>query len=91
MAHDASIDQPKHFPANFDVRFAEYLKHLIAVCLDNLPACRLALKWLVDNVENDREKRDAEAKLLMWDDGSAQVWLSALIYDVCVIFTTLQK
>lgn len=79
-----------HFPNFSEVRFAEHLKNLIGVSLNNLKWCRMVWRFLVN--EGDKcEKAEASGFLKVWDQSALQVWLSALMYDITNIFTSLEK
>lgn len=82
--------KPLHFPRFFEVRFAEHLKDLLAACLSNLNWCRSVWESLQNEGER-REKAEATGFLNTWKSGSMQLWLSGLMFDVCCVFTSLEK
>ncbi|CAB3977527.1 E3 SUMO- ligase KIAA1586-like isoform X2, partial [Paramuricea clavata] len=81
------------FPKHFDVRFSEHTRNLLNAVLHNLDAARRVWQDMVDGTieSNSKEKQMAKGFIEKWYKGSRQVWLTAVMFDLCTIFKTLQK
>ena len=77
------------FPAHFEVRFAEHLQCCRAV-LTNLDACRAVWTQVAEGTAKG-PKNEAVGFLKRWREDGTTVRLTAVMHDICVIFTHLQK
>jgi hypothetical protein len=90
-ADDGKSSKILAFPAHHEVRFAEHLQALVKAALHNLSACRRAWRILKDDADlAPQEKAKAEGFLNVWSEGSVQMKLRALMYDICDIYYCLQ-
>jgi hypothetical protein len=78
------------FPAFFEVRFAEHLHNLIHAVLGNMEA--MMEHWTqLSNSTDKRDKNEAIGFINTWKEGEAQLFITAVMGDVCRIFQQLQK
>ena len=80
------------FPKHFEVRFAEHTLNVLKAVLHNLEAAiNVWTKMCDGTIPTERtEKQMAQGFLRKWEKGSLQLWLTAVIYDLCNIFKILQ-
>ena len=84
------LPDAKEFAAYFEVRFAEHLSQVINTVLHNLESCMEVWKCIQEG--SDRLKRDqdeARGFLTVWNQNGLQVFLTAIIGDVCRIIVVL--
>jgi len=81
------------FPKHFEVRFAEHTLNLLNAVLHNLEAGeKMFQKMISGTVTSERNERSMVQGLLSkWKAGSQQLWLTVVMYDLCVIFQRIQK
>ncbi|CAB3996163.1 Hypothetical predicted protein [Paramuricea clavata] len=82
------------YPRHFEVRFAERTCTLLKAILHNLNASRKLWSNISDKIlpsDSNVEIQQATGFCNKWHKGSRQVWLTALMYDVCQVFKELQQ
>ena len=78
------------FPAHFEVRFAEHHLQCCRAVLTNLDACRAVWKQVAEGTEKG-PKNEAVGFLKRWREDGTTVRLTAVMHDICFLFTHLQK
>ena len=78
------------FPAYFEVRFTEHLLQCCRAVLTNLDACRAVWSQVATGTEKG-PKNEAVGFLRKWRVDGLAVRLTAVMHDICVIFSHLQK
>jgi hypothetical protein len=79
------------FPSYFDVRFSEHTKNLINAVLSNMKWLREVWSDLQMNGDSAKERAESSGLQRTWDTNGIYLWLTSLMFDICTIFTTLQK
>ena len=81
------------FSKHFEVQFAEHTLNLLNAVLHNLKAAeKMFQKMISGTVTSERNERSMLQGLLSkWKAGSQQLWLTVVMYDLCVIFQRIQK
>jgi len=75
------------FKAHHDVRFTEHLHNFITAVNKNFQACHAVFKATIDNPEATQdEKAKCSGFQKLWCEGSIQVKIMALMYDIYDIF-----
>ena len=85
------IPKMKSFPAHHEVRFAQ---HLCEAVLSNIDGCRVYWQKIVDAPREEydgKEKDKARGFLKTWHASSLQTWLTALVVDICSVFSYVEK
>ena len=84
----------KSFPAHHEVRFAQHLIQLCKAVLGNLEACTMHWEKIEKAPAGEYEKIEkskAKGFLNVWEYSRVQVWLTALMIDVCAVFRYIEK
>ena len=88
------IPRMKSFPVHHEVRFAQHLIQLCEAVLSNIDGCRLHWQKIVDAPREEydgKEKDKARGFLKTWHASSLQTWLTALVVDICSVFSHVEK
>ena len=88
------IPKMKSFPVDHEVRFAQHLIQLCKAVLSNIDGCRLHWPKIVDASREEydgKEKDKARGFLKTWHASSLQTWLTALVVDICSVFSHVEK
>jgi hypothetical protein len=82
----------KAFPQHHEIRFAEHLCNLTLAILHNIDGCRKHWRSLQADPQTPRKDcQEAAGFMNTWQQDGAQVYLTAIMSDVCSIFRYLEK
>ena len=86
----------KSYPPHHEVRLAYHLISLCEALIDNLDSCQEHWKAITDSTSkeyNKNEKATASGFLSTWglDSPKNQLWLTAVMIDICSVFRYIEK